>query len=294
VGKSRLALRLARDFGGEIISADSRQVYRFLDIGTAKPTREEQSLERHHLIDITYPDEDFSLAQYQKLACEAIDDIQQRGRLPLLVGGSGLYVWAVLEGWEIPQVPPDVEFRRSLQREAAEFGGQRLYEELAKVDPEAAQRIDPRNVRRVIRALEVSRHAQVPISELRRKKAPGHDCLIVGLTSERLELYRRIDARVDEMIERGFIDEVKKLVNMGYGSDLPAMSGIGYKQIGTYLRGELTLAAAIEQTKTESHRVVRHQYSWFRLKDERIHWFDVKEDIESEIAALITRFIAGH
>ncbi len=289
-GKSRLALRLAQDFDGEIVSADSRQVYRYMDIGTAKPRRQELSLVSHHLIDIVDPDQDFSLAQYQQLVYRAIDDIQQRNKLALLVGGSGLYVWAVLEGWEIPQVPPDPEFRHSLEEKVAIGGTDELYQELVKVDPVAARRIDRRNVRRLIRALEVYRYAETPLSQLQHKKAPPFNALIIGLTLDRAELYRRIDLRVDKMIERGLVEEVRKLVNMGYGFHLPAMSSVGYKQIGMFLRGELTLTAAVEQIKFETHRFVRHQYSWFRLKDDRIHWFDIQSEVEPEITARVAGF----
>jgi tRNA dimethylallyltransferase len=285
-GKSRLALHLACKLDAEIVSADSRQVYWHLDIGTAKPTPEELSVVPHHLIDIIDPDEDFSLAQYQQLAGEAIAGIQERGRLPLLVGGSGLYMWAVLEGWQIPRVPPDTEFRDRLEKQAAEVGGERLYQELVKADPVAAQGIDPHNVRRVIRALEVSNYAP-SASGLRKKATPPYDSLIIGLTTDRKELYQRTDARVDEMIERGLVEEVKKLVEMGYASDLPAMSGIGYRQIGMYLRGELELPQAIERIKVETHRLVRQQYNWFRLKDERIHWIGINSDAEAEANRLI-------
>ena len=274
-GKSRLALRLAQDFNGEIVSADSRQVYCHMDIGTAKPSRQELSLVPHHLVDTINPDEDFSLAQYQQLAYKAIDDIQQRDKLVLLVGGSGLYVWAVLEGWGIPQVPPDPEYRHSLQEQAARGETGELYQELMKVDPVAARSVDQHNVRRVIRALEVYRYAGTPFSQLQRKQAPPFNALIIGLTADRAEVYHRVDLRVDEMIERGLVEEVRKLVTMGYDFNLPAMSGIGYKQIGMFLRGELTLETAVQQIKFETHRFVRHQYNWFRLSDSRIQWFDI-------------------
>ena len=293
IGKSQLALHLAQTFDGEIVSADSRQVYCHMDIGTAKPSPEELSLFSHHLISIINPDESFSLAQYQELAYRAIGDIQQRNKLALLVGGSGLYVWSVLEGWGIPQVPPDPEFRYSLEEEAAKAGKDELHQQLTKVDPVAGQRIDPRNVRRVIRALEVHKSTETPFSQLQHKKAPPFRTLIIGLTTNRAELYRRIDLRVDEMMEQGLVEEVKKLLNMGYDSNLPAMSGIGYKQIAMFLGGELSLPAAIQQIMSETHRFVRHQYNWFQLNDDRIHWFDIQNRVEPEITMLIARFIRG-
>jgi len=291
VGKSRLALQLARAFHGEIVSADSRQVYRHMDIGTAKPGTEELSLVPHHLISIVNPDESFSLAQYQALAYRNIRDIQQRDKLPFLVGGSGLYVWAVLEGWKIPSVPPDLEFRQNLEKRAVNSGANELYQELMKVDPAAAQKIDPRNTRRVIRALEVHRKTRTSFSQLKAKETPPFNIFIIGLTADRAELYRRIDLRVDEMIEQGLVAEVEKLVKMGYDFNLPAMSGIGYKQIGLFIKGELTLAAAIQQIKFETHRFVRHQYAWFRLKDDRIHWFDIKSQVDAEIKSTLTGFL---
>jgi len=293
IGKSKLALDLAQAFMGEIVSADSRQVYCHMDIGTAKSSREELSLVPHHLINILNPDEDFSLAQYQELAYRVINDIHQRNKLPILVGGSGMYVWSVLEGWGIPRVPPDLEFRHSLEEKAVRVGGDEMYQELAEIDPVAAQKIDRRNVRRTIRALEVHRSTETPFSQLQHKKAPPFITLIIGLTADRAELYRRIDLRVDEMIQRGFVDEVEKLVNMGYDFDMPAMSGIGYKQIGMFLSGELTLATAIQQIKFETHRFVRHQYNWFQLKDERIKWFDIQSKVDSEITELLAGFIQG-
>ena len=294
VGKSKLALRLAQIFKGEIVSADSRQVYRYMDIGTAKPSPEELSLIPHYLINIVNPDENFSLAQYQKLAYRAINDIQGCRKLALLVGGSGQYVWSAIEGWGVPQVPPDLEFRHSLEEKAAQRGKEELYRELARVDPVAAQRIGPSNVRRIIRALEVYRSTGVPFSQLQQKKAPPFSVLMIGLTADRAELYRRIDLRVDAMMEQGLVAEMEKLLNMGYDPKLPAMSSIGYKQIGMFLKGETTLVEAIQQIKFETHRFVRHQYAWFRLKDERITWFDIDSDNkDSKIIALVAQFMRG-
>ncbi|MBI2851081.1 MAG: tRNA (adenosine(37)-N6)-dimethylallyltransferase MiaA [Chloroflexi bacterium] len=291
-GKSQLALRLAQKFNGEIVGADSRQVYRHMDIGTAKPTRAEMFLVPHRLIDIINPDEDFSLAQYQRLAYQAIDDIQQWGKLPLLVGGSGLYIWGVVEGWQIPEVAPDREFRRWLEGRAARGEAAALYAELAQVNPETAERIDPRNIRRVIRALEIAKDPKAAQPLL--KVPPPYEILLIGLTAERKELYRRIDARVDSMIEQGLVDEVKKLLETGYTQGLPSMSGIGYKQVILHLKGELTLEMAVQQIKTETHRLVRRQYNWFRLTDARIKWFDIEDGkTEAGVEGVVAGFISS-
>ncbi|MCL0058629.1 tRNA (adenosine(37)-N6)-dimethylallyltransferase MiaA [Dehalococcoidia bacterium] len=291
VGKSKLAMDLAQQLDGEIISADSRQVYRFLDIGTAKPTPEERSLVPHHLIDIVDPDEDFNLATYQGLAHAAINDVQRRGKLPFLVGGSGLYVRAVLEGWSIPQVPPNAQIRQELEARAEAGGGDTLFQELRRLDPEAAGEIDPRNLRRVIRALEVCRSTGKRFSELRKKASPDFDTLIIGLTVERAELYRRIDSRVDRMIEQGLVEEVSDLIGRGYSPDLPSMSSVGYQEIGRFLSGETDLATAVQRVKYETHRFARHQYAWFRLNDERIHWFESNEETGNQALELIFRWL---
>jgi tRNA dimethylallyltransferase len=275
VGKSELALRLAQYFPIEIISADSRQVYRYMDIGTNKPTSAERASIPHHVIDVIDPDEDFSLAMYHQLAIEAMKAIQQKGKLPLLVGGSGLYVWSLVEGWKIPQVPPDQKLRRQLKARAEQEDSQRLYRELQDIDPVAAAKINPSNVRRIIRALEIYYATGQPPSQSQRKEVPSFSVLTIGLTQKRSELYRRIDWRVDKMIQRGLVEEVEQLLKKGYSPSLPSMSGIGYKQIGQFLRGEMTLPEAIDKIKYETHRLARHQYAWFRLSDNRIHWFDV-------------------
>ncbi len=293
VGKSRLALHLASLFHGEIVSADSRQVYRYLDIGTAKPSPREQAQIPHHMIDIVNPDEDFSLAQYQELAYQAIEDIQRRRKLPFLVGGSGLYVRAILEGWRIPRVSPDPEFRYNVEKRATGSGIDEIYQELIRVDPEAARKIDRRNVRRVIRALEVHTKTKRPFYQLRLREAPEFNSFIIGLTANRDEVYRMVDKRVDEMIEQGLVGEVENLLKMGYDFNLSAMSGIGYRQIGQYLGGELKLDDASEKIKSETHRFIRHQYAWFRLKDERIHWFDAVRPDEMEIERVLAEFIKG-
>ena len=287
VGKSKLAFSIARSLDGEIVNADSRQVYRYMDIGTAKPSLDEREIVPHHLIDIIAPDEAFSIALYQELAYKAIEDIQRRGKLALLVGGSGLYIRAVVEGWQIPHVAPDPEFRRRLSEKAAREGSRALYEELRKVDPAAAEKIDPRNVRRVIRALEVYQATGLPFSQFQQRHSPPFQTLLIGLTTDREDLYRRIDWRVDSMMNQGLVEEVQSLVERGYSLDLPSMSSLSYKQIGLYLRGKEDLATVTQQIKFETHRFARHQYAWFHLDDQRIHWFDVKEELEPAVLRLI-------
>jgi len=215
IGKTKRAIQLASHFDGEIINADSRQIYCYMDIGTAKPTAEERALVPNHLVDIIEPDKEFSLAEYQRLANDAILDIQRRGKIPLLVGGSGLYVWAILEGWVIPKVAPDVLFRQGLEKRAESGQGADLYRELKEIDPAAAEKIDPHNIRRVIRALEVNKVSDSKFSRLQKKQAPPFQTLIIGLTAERKELYRRADERVDNMLRQGFAGEVENLMQRG-------------------------------------------------------------------------------
>jgi tRNA dimethylallyltransferase len=290
-GKSSLALELCQTLNGEIISADSRQVYRYMDIGTAKPTKEEQAVVPHHLIDVVNPDEDFSLAMYQSRALEAVQDIQRRRKIAFLVGGSGLYVWALLEGWRIPSVPPDPALRRELEAKVRSEGSEALYEKLKEIDPAAAERIDPRNVRRVIRALEVCQQG-TQFSELQVKK-PFLDSVIVGLTTARDDLYKRIDTRVDSMIEKGLVAEVKSLVARGYGFDLPSMSGLGYREIGMYLQVKTDLPTAIQQIKFDTHGFARHQYNWFRLKDKRINWFEAEKGTTKAVYRFVHQFVVN-
>jgi tRNA dimethylallyltransferase len=277
---------------GEIISADSRQVYRGLDIGTAKPTLAEQAAARHHLIDVVEPDQTLGVAEYQALAYTAIDDVLRRGRLPFLVGGSGQYVRAVVEGWNVPRVPPDAQLRAELQAEAEQRGAFALHARLAGLDPVAAARIDPRNVRRVIRALEVCLKTGVPISRLQLAQPPPYRTMHVGLTMPRDLLYARIDARVDRMLADGLLAEVKAAISRGYHLGLPAMSGLGYRQIGQHLEGKITLDAAVQLIKKETRRFIRQQYTWFRLDDPAISWVDVSGACGFEaVSHLVDRFL---
>lgn len=289
-GKTALAIALAQRLGGEIVGADSRQVYRQMDIGTAKPTAEERALAPHHLIDVVDPDQEFSLAQYLEQAGAALEDVWSRGKQPLLVGGSGQYVWALLEGWRVPRLPPQRELRRELGERADRQGAEALHRELAQVDPKAAARIDPRNVRRVIRALEVHKATGRPISYWQEKGPPPWEVLTLGLTCPRRELYERIDARVDSMMEAGLVDEVRGLLSMGYDPSLASMSGIGYKQVCQHLAGELDLATAVARIKTATHRLARQQYTWFRLDDGRIRWLEGDGAVD-EAVALAEQFL---
>lgn len=277
VGKSDVSIRLAQASNGEIVCADSRTQYRGMDIGAAKPTAAQRALVAHHLLDIIAPDEHYSLAQFQVQAYAAMAAISARGCLPLLVGGSGLYVKAVVEGFRIPQMAPDLALRQSLADEATRRGIEHLYAELQRVDPEAARRIEPTNVRRVIRALEVFRQLGVPISQLQQKQPPPYRIVQLGLTRPMASLERRISARVDAMLADGLVDEVRGLVQRGYGYDLPAMSGIGYREIGMYLRGEVDLQTARGLIVRNTRRFVRRQYQWFRLNDPALHWIDLDE-----------------
>ncbi len=291
VGKSHLALYLAQKFNGEIINADSLQVFRHMDIGTAKPSAAEMSSVPHHLFDIIKPDEDFSLAQYQSLAFKSIYEVQKKNRLPFLVGGSGQYVWAVLEGWVIPKVPPDLEYRKSLEIAASSNGAEELYLKLQQLDPTAAGKIDKRNVRRVIRALEVISKSNTPISQLQRKESPDFNFLIIGLTADRKFLYQKIDSRVEKMFQQGFLEEVKKLLSLGYDFTLPSMNSIGYKQIGMMLQKQINLDQTVAKIKVDTHRFVRHQYAWFKLDDRRIIWFNIESQIDTEVDQKLDHFL---
>jgi tRNA dimethylallyltransferase len=273
-GKSALVLHLAEAVHGEIVSADSRQVYRGMDIGTAKPTQAERARVAHHVIDVVDPDQDFALAEFQEQAYAAIGDIATRGLLPFLVGGTGQYVHAVVEGWRIPRVPADPDLRARLYSEAEERGVQSLYRQLLELDPAAADFVDAHNSRRVVRALEVCILSGRPFSEQRGKDPPPYAVLQIGLTMDRQALYHRVDRRIDDMVARGLVDEVRGLLDKGYGWALPSMSSLGYLQFKAYFEGSATLEEAVVLIKKETRRFIRHQYNWFRPADPRIHWLD--------------------
>jgi tRNA dimethylallyltransferase len=245
-----------------------------MDIGTAKATAIERGRVPHHLLDVVAPDQVLPLAEYQRMAYEAIAGIHARGRLPFLVGGTGQYIHAVIEGWRIPEVAPQPELRAELEAKASAGGAEALHAWLTALDPMAAGRIDCGNVRRVIRALEVCLVTGRPISELQQKSPPPFEIVQIGVTRPRPELYARIDARVEQMIEAGLVAEVRRLADAGYDWELPAMTGLGYRQIGEYLRGEVGVTEAIAHVKQGTRRFVQQQYNWFRPADPAIHWID--------------------
>lgn len=282
-GKTALSLALAKKYNGEIVSADSRQVYRGMDIGTAKVPKDNNDGEyfvqgvRHHLIDIVNPDEEFALAHYKKLAFEAIDDILSRGKLPIIVGGTGLYVWAIVDNLDIPAVAPNLAWRAEWTKKSLP----ELVSALKKADPLSAEKIDLKNPRRVLRALEVALSSSEPFIKKQKKFAPKYDALQIGLNVERDELINRINTRVDEQIKDGLVNEVTVLAKK-YPGILPAMSGIGYKQIGYYLRGEMSLDEAKEEIKKATRQYAKRQMTWFR-RDKRIQWVNTFEEADLSV-----------
>jgi tRNA dimethylallyltransferase len=287
VGKTELAIQHAERLNGEIVSADSRLFYRGMDIGTAKPTREEQARVPHHLIDIANPDEILSLAVFQQKAREAIADIHTRNKIPFLVGGTGQYIRAVTEGWNPPEVEPDERLRSELEKMKEEKGVHWLHDTLGSLDPEASEKIDPRNYRRTIRALEVILTTGRKFSEQRGQSEAPYHLITIGLRRPRPELYERVDQRIDMMFANGFLDEVKSLLATGYSPSLPTLSAIGYRECIRVIKGELNE----EQAKAEIRRVtrifVRRQANWFKEADPSIKWFRVEEGVESKIESYI-------
>ncbi len=289
VGKTALALLLAETLAGEIVSADSRLVYQGMNIGVAKPTAEEQARIPHHLIDLVEPSQTLSLARFQQAAYAVIDSILARGKLPILAGGTGQYVSAVIEGWGIPEVAPNAGLRAELEAQAAALGAQALWDRLAQHDPPAAAKIHPNNVRRVIRALEVFLETGRPISALQEKYPPPYRILQIGLTRPREDLHARIDARIETMLADGLVAEVQALLDAGYDRRCPAMSGLGYRQIIAYLEGECPLEEALEQLRQGTRDFARRQAVWFQKYNRAARWFDMTE-IEPET---IVEYVRG-
>ena len=278
VGKSSLAVRLANLLGGEIVSADSRQVYRRMNIGTAKPPPEDLAAVRHHLIDVADPDDEYSLGRFLYSSKKAIQDVNMNSRLPIVAGGTGQYLWGLLEGWNPAQVAPDRRLRAELEERLESEGVAALYRELAERAPDAAARVDARNPRRVIRALEVAVATPDGAPPPARRTTPPYNVAILGLTMDAEALRRRIDDRVDAMLAAGWVDEVRGLLDSGYGPELPSMSSLGYREIADHLSGRLSLEEAADAVRRGTRRFARRQRTWFKPSDPRIRWFDAETE----------------
>jgi tRNA dimethylallyltransferase len=295
VGKTRLGVELAKRWNGEVISADSMQIYRGMDIGTAKITEEEAEGIPHWGIDLVDPDQPFTVADYQEYAEAKIREIDARGKLPILVGGTGLYVRSITDYLDFTEADMDLSFRQALQKEAEEKGVSHLHDKLAQVDPVTAKRLHPNDLRRVIRALEVYHLTGKPMSEAYEEapEEPKYRMVMIGLTiHDRELLYERINQRVDLMIDQGLVDEVKRLLQKGYHKGLTSMQAIGYKEIISHLEGMMTLEESIEEVKRGTRRFAKRQLSWFR-REKRIHWFDVLQKKQDEIHKEISQMMAG-
>lgn len=276
-GKSAFAIQMARALRGEIVSADSRYLYRELEIGVAKPTPEELNSARHHLINVASLAEPWNLGLYKQSATIVIDEIQQRGTLPILTGGTGQYVRSILQNWQVPSHGPIDQLREDLEIIGDRIGFDKLYEILSAIDPEAAANIDFRNHRRTIRALEVILSTGLKFSDLRDKEKPPYDSLIIGLELPREVLYARIDQRVDTMLAQGLVGEVQSLLDSGFGPTLDTMRVIGYNEIIAHLRGEISLDEAVVLIKRNTRVYVRRQANWFKPSDPDIHWLNAQD-----------------
>ncbi|MEX2598156.1 MAG: tRNA (adenosine(37)-N6)-dimethylallyltransferase MiaA [Dehalococcoidia bacterium] len=292
-GKTDAAIALAQRFNGEVVNADSRQVYRGMSIGTAKPDATQQALAPHHLIDVVAADEAWSLARFLTTARETIAAIHGRGRLPIVVGGTGQYIWGLVEGWRVPEVPPQKGLRAELEEEAAAVGGDALHQRLASIDPAAASAIDPRNVRRTIRALEVWEVTGERFSAQRDKREPPFLALMFGFDVPRAELHQRIVARIDAMVAQGWVDEVQRLLESGSTPDLPSFSSAGYREMAAHIVGDLTLEQAKDRTRVATNRLARSQAGWFRRTDPRIAWAANQDILSEAVAAALSACMSG-
>jgi tRNA dimethylallyltransferase len=294
VGKTKLSIELAKRYNGEIISGDSMQIYRGMDIGTAKITIEEMEGIPHHLIDIKEPDESFSVAEFQQLVRAKISEITSKGKLPIIVGGTGLYIQAVIYDYQFSEAPADEEFRLQLETKAQEIGNEALHLELTKIDPESASQIHPNNVRRVIRALEIYHCTGKIMSEYQMNQQPDllYETALIGLTMDREKLYERINTRVEMMIAEGLLEEVSGLHKQGI-RDCQSIQAIGYKEIYDYLDGKVSYDDAIESLKQNSRRYAKRQLTWFRNKME-VEWFEMTNvsDLSKKITE-ISQYVEG-
>ncbi len=295
VGKTSLSIRLAQLFGGEIVNADSRLVYRGMDIGTAKPSPQEQALVQHHIVDIIDPDERFSLSRYLDLARALMQGIPERGALPILAGGSGQYVWGLLEGWRVPEIPPDETLRSELEQVLEAEGLETLQRRLRTLDPDGAQRVEMLNPRRVIRAIERAHATGDATGGAGKADHPPYDALVLGLTAPRDVLHARVAERLDQMIECGWLTEVDGLINRGTDFDEPSMSAIGYRQVARHLRGELGFDEMREEIIIATNRLIGAQHNWFKPSDDRIKWIDVTSVDSFEVAKrMVSDWLSGN
>ena len=291
-GKSQIGINIAHQLNGEIINADSRQIYKGMNIGTAKPNEQDIKSVTHHLFDFKYPDESFSVFEFKELVSNTAHEIQSRGKVPILVGGTGQYLLAFLENWTLNGGPPNPEIRKTLSDRLSKFGLDNLVEELTNTSPDIAQTIDLDNSRRVMRALE-----KIHNDDRHTLAAPKPDIQntlnlsVFGIQIPRTLLYPRVDARAEGMIRNGWISETQKLLDYGYGVNLPSMSGIGYREITKYLHGDSTWQFCISKIKSRTHRLIRTQNNWFRRIDSSITWFDSHElntfEISDKISCLM-------
>jgi len=292
VGKTALSIKLASRFQGEIVSADSRLFYRGMDIGTAKPTPKERAKVPHHLIDVADPDQNWNLALFLPKALEVIRNIHSRHKLPFLVGGTGQYIQAIVQGWDLPEIKPDPALRTALNAWAEEVGPGGMRKRLAVLDQKAAEKIDGPNLRRMIRALEVIFTSGRKFSAQKGKSGSDFDVFQVGLKRPRQELYQRIDLRIERMLQEGLIAEVQALLDAGYKRDLSSLSAIGYKQIIAHLLDGVPLEEAVRHIRSKTRKYVRQQANWFKESDPDIHWFSASNHPEEEISHQIQQFLS--
>jgi tRNA dimethylallyltransferase len=290
-GKSDVAVALAEALDGEIVSADAYQVYRGLDIGTAKASPELRARVPHHLLDVIDPGDQLTLARFLDAAGAALVDIWSRHRLPILAGGSGQYVWALLEGWNVPRVPPNALLRAELEDLAAREGATALVARLAEVDPDAAKRLDPENPRRLVRAIEVVMREGRPLAACQTRSPIDADVFVIGLRLPREELYSRLDQRTEAMYAAGFVAEVQRLRNEGFSETSAIRGGVGYKEVSQYLDGDYDLTEAVRRHKNANHRLVRRQNAWFKQTDPRIAWVDAGADSASQCLNLTREWL---
>ncbi|GAB6136859.1 tRNA (adenosine(37)-N6)-dimethylallyltransferase MiaA [Halanaerobaculum tunisiense] len=293
VGKTELSLELAQDLEGEIISADSMQIYKQMDIGTAKAPPEKRKVVPHHMIDILDPADEFSVADFQGQVDELIPEIAKRDKLPMLVGGTGLYIKSLIQGFLFPDMEKDWELRNRLEAEAEEKGTEYVHDKLKEIDPTLADKLHPNDVRRVVRGIEVYQETGKTITHFKEKakqRPPRYDAVKIGLWRQREELYDRINQRVEQMIDQGLIDEVKNLYEQGYDRELTSMQGLGYKELIGYFADEYDLEEAIRLIKRNTRHFAKRQLNWFK-RDDSIHWFDVGEYDFAELVAEVKKVV---